>query len=288
MLLARQYWVFELPIHFTPQYLAIALISMILLLLKRRFLLTLIIAGCVAYFGWPYMQILYPPAATRVTGGTVYTILEANVNKYNDVYEGLIAQVQELQPTIIVLNEVDATWINVFKREFGEIYPSSIELPTDDHRGMAIFSQETLGSYQVVNPSPESSPLIRVELKDRPLTLYAVHPLSPVTEDWAGQRDAYIRMIGTMAREEAGDLIVVGDFNSTIFSPLFRDMLAQGALLYGADGFGWKPTWRRGTPLAVPIDQVVYRGRMSMRGFDVLGDIGSDHRPILATIEFQE
>ncbi len=286
MLLARLFWVFDIFINFVPQFLILGVISLVLLLTQGYTLQAGIMCCALLYFARPVWR-LWKPHAPRVhTAKSSLTILQANVNQFNTGYASLGKQIRETDPTMIFLNEVREGWLTRIKQEFGDRYGGSIEVPADNYRGMGFFSKLPIASYEIIRLSQANSPLLRIQMKDMPLTVYATHPVPPMTPGWASQRKAFFRYLISDMHKVAGDILMVGDLNTTIFSPLLVSFLKSTGLTLDREGFGLRTTWLRGTPLAMPLDHILYRGALQMRDFRVLGPIGSDHRPVLATFNY--
>jgi endonuclease/exonuclease/phosphatase (EEP) superfamily protein YafD len=286
MLMASRFWIFDLFINFVPQFLVLDVLCIVLLLAQGNWGEAAVLCFALVYFGRPLIMLYISPSQNRVSGGTPLTILQTNVNENNTRYNLLIDHIHSRKPSIIMLNEVRKGWIDALRKEFGEAYPFIIDLSSDAYSGMAVLSQLPIASHEVFRPTKESSPLIRVRLQNLPLTIYVAHPVPPLGKSWATQRDMFFQFLASDAKEIKGDMLVVGDLNTTIFSPLLRGLLQTTGLSLDRKGFGWKPSWMYGTPIALPIDHILYRGSMIMTKLQILSTIGSDHRPVLATFEY--
>jgi endonuclease/exonuclease/phosphatase (EEP) superfamily protein YafD len=80
-------------------------------------------------------------------------------------------------------------------------------------------------------------------------------------------------------------LVVVGDFNSTRYTPPFARMLRDGRLGDCAAGRGLHGTWpTRFPPGYIPIDHCLHTEGVWVDRFEVGPFVGSDHYPLLATL----
>jgi endonuclease/exonuclease/phosphatase (EEP) superfamily protein YafD len=125
----------------------------------------------------------------------------------------------------------------------------------------------------------------------RPVTLTGVHPLAPVN----GQEHQWWRelaLLKSALADVSGPQVVAGDFNATRDHRPFRDLLAAG-FLDCADagrsrpwpGFTW-PTDRR-IPPVMRLDHVlVSRPGAAVLEARIVAVPGTDHRGVLAVIEF--
>jgi len=81
-------------------------------------------------------------------------------------------------------------------------------------------------------------------------------------------------------------LIVVGDFNATPFSSIYKNFVGNLNLKNAMQGYGMPKTWDAQSILKrVTIDHVLFK-ELNVKKFDVLGEIFSDHYPLLVEFEF--
>ena len=125
------------------------------------------------------------------------------------------------------------------------------------------------------------------------MVIYAVHPASTgsVHAIWLNRQQTANLL--ERVRQEDEPVIVAGDFN-------FTDEAANAGALRGAGlvsahdlaGTGRDSTWpfaptsRRYLP-GVRIDHVFLDRRLTCTKFEIAGDSGSDHRPIVADVAFR-
>ena len=80
-------------------------------------------------------------------------------------------------------------------------------------------------------------------------------------------------------------MIVAGDFNTTPWSPYFRDLVAAAGLRNAAEGHGYVGTWPAWFwPALIPIDHVLLKGPLVATSVRRGPAIGSDHFPIIADV----
>ena len=115
----------------------------------------------------------------------------------------------------------------------------------------------------------------------------SVHPASPTVTDPAQsrQRNHSLNHIGRTIDDRSRPVIVAGDFNTTPWSPHFRDLLAASGLRNAAQGQGWIATWPWAFwPARIPIDHVLARGPIAVEDLRRGPSIGSDHYPVIADL----
>lgn len=119
-------------------------------------------------------------------------------------------------------------------------------------------------------------PYVRAQLHNGTV-IYALHPPPPINRALAQTQRDYLQQVATKIAQETAPVIVVGDLNTTAFSPVMRDFVAQSnvqaALPY------YTPTWQ---PFGLAIDHVLSRNIKNIQT-QTLPWQHSDHRALMAT-----
>ena len=99
------------------------------------------------------------------------------------------------------------------------------------------------------------------------------------------ERDHGLAAIAPMLDALPGRRVVLGDFNATPWNDAFQAMRRECGLSAGSTRW-WLPSWPDPLPglLRVPIDHVLVGGDLTVVEARLGPSIGSDHRPVLATI----
>jgi endonuclease/exonuclease/phosphatase (EEP) superfamily protein YafD len=86
---------------------------------------------------------------------------------------------------------------------------------------------------------------------------------------------------------DADRTVLLGDFNCTPWSPVFRDLVTTAGLRSTAMGVGLSPTWfSRWLPLGLTVDHILVGTAINAQGHEVGRDVGSDHFPVVADLVF--
>lgn len=119
--------------------------------------------------------------------------------------------------------------------------------------------------------------------------LIGVHTQAPNRFGVIDRWERNLSDIGDAAEANAA-AIAIGDFNSTVWSPPFRDLLDRGFIdAHEATGSGLARTWGptvddiEGSPAVLGIDHAISRGDVAPLGIEEIAVPGSDHRAILVT-----
>jgi endonuclease/exonuclease/phosphatase (EEP) superfamily protein YafD len=114
--------------------------------------------------------------------------------------------------------------------------------------------------------------------------LALLHLPPPLAADWAEAGQQHVRQFVNMREGSKGRFLLMGDFNATPWSAVFRRLLRAGFRRAGA---GLSPTWPSILgPFGIPIDHVLMHGPIEARSVEVGPDVGSDHRPLLVTLAY--
>jgi endonuclease/exonuclease/phosphatase (EEP) superfamily protein YafD len=217
-------------------------------------------------------------------------VVSANVLSQNRTPEKVLEFLRAADADLVVL--IDArwdTWRPVFSA-LGARYPyhspqvSRALLPP-----VILFSRHPIVHDELVRPPGDRRPYLVAEVAVGGATLVVtgVHPSSPSPSDpsHTRRRNRELDHIGDIARGTDRPVIVAGDFNTTPWSPYFRDLLAAAGLRNAALGHGYIgtwPTWFR--PALIPIDHVLLKGPLAATAVRRGPAVGSDHYPIIADL----
>jgi len=155
--------------------------------------------------------------------------------------------------------------------------------------GTTLLVGERVGDYPTATALPTRFGSLRAEPSDPHTSpvLVAAHPISPGHQDTMEAWRQDTALIAHTCATTPG-AVVAGDLNATLDHPGLRDLgpCVDAALEVGEASHG---TWPSSAPslLATPIDHVLVDGRAwRVVDFAVLPATGgSDHRPIVATLE---
>ena len=111
--------------------------------------------------------------------------------------------------------------------------------------------------------------------------IVAIHAPSPIYGDGLPKRDLIFEKLGALIAGLDGPVIVLGDFNASPYTPVYRDFVEVAGLATFRHLPASYPARLGG--FGVPIDHVLARGARVTELY-ALPSIGSDHRPLAATI----
>jgi len=308
----KLWWRFDLFSHFRVQYLVLLLLACLLYLIGRRYAAASLV-GIFAvvnlalilplYIGSPlFLKATYGAAAplpnatamsyreqSRVSDNHIFRLLLCNVLKKNGHYSLLGQEIQETQPDLIVLVEVDQSWMDGLQPYLAD-YPYTAQKLRGDTYGIAIFSRFPITSEEVLFFGGAHLPTVQVNvnLKDQQLTLIGTHPPPPRDPLYASYRNQQMMEIARYVTGIQGSRILAGDLNMTSWSPFFQDWMRTSGLRDSRQGFGVQATWPTTNPLLlIPLDHVLVSPDIQVVHRQIGSEVGSDHRPVLMDFTFK-
>jgi endonuclease/exonuclease/phosphatase (EEP) superfamily protein YafD len=278
-------WPFELGAHFRVQYaVVLALCAVGLALLGRHW----VAAGCLALaaanatFVAPYLRA--PPPGT--TQGQPLQVLSLNVFRRSDEYVRVVEYVRSVRPDVAVFVEATPAWRDALAALADDL-PHEAYAPGAGSNGILIRSRHALARVAPVNlgGQPEGGLSAWLAPHGHPVEVLGVHLRWPMSPESAALRNRELAGLAAYAAHARVPLVVVGDFNSTRYTPPFARMLRDGRLGDCAAGRGLNGTWpTRFPPAYIPIDHCLHTEGVWVDRFEVGPYVGSDHYPLVATL----
>ena len=283
---------------FGPRWIAAIPLGLLIpaaLLVRRWVILPPILLGTMLVLG-PWMGLCLPLGAARGGGPLRLRILTCNLEGPHA--RGLPALIAAEAPDVVILEECPTSWTarllpgpGWFMHRKGELLMASRlpirEFADHDPPGLRwgwsgigrIVIETPVGAVDVYGvhlqtPRKGLNSMIRWKLG-------GVGELRENTEQRRREAEAASRWVAGSDHPH----IVAGDFNLTVESTIYRDAWSSYLNAFSAAGLGFGPTkytrW-----LGVRIDHILGGPGWGARACWVGPDIGSDHRPVIADLEW--
>lgn len=277
-------WFTELFVSFLPQFLALgAVLHLAAISIRRskRLILigigstTLAILATVASAGTPQSDL--PSLGGTPLVVTTYNNFHRSTQR-PDFRTSDILGIQEIRPE--TANEVAQT----MGAEF---------LFIADCQCSAAGTEVALVSrYPILSASTNADGLFgtvirsEIDTPDGMLVVYVLH-VPPPESRWAYERRNYlIDNLASSLAKETGEYVVMGDFNTVAYSPVFRSLIEDTNATAVLDGLLPSCTWYGfGRAFCLRIDHILTGGQMVTSSVLVDGPQGSDHRALSATVQ---
>ncbi|HLU28073.1 MAG TPA: endonuclease/exonuclease/phosphatase family protein [Glycomyces sp.] len=221
-----------------------------------------------------------------------------SVNLYVGVanLEYVIELVDRYEPDLLSLQELSpSAYEQLAALGLEERMPHVIAEPAEQAVGTGVYSLHPLERLEEAEPGGIFHQIAAEATLPggEKARFLAVHNAAPATSERIPSWEADLDSMPAPGGEVPW--ILVGDFNATLDHRLMREIIDEGYTdAADATGEGLSTTWRpveggylRGLvrPPAVTLDHVLVDERIAVRDFAVLDKKGSDHSPVVATIQ---
>ncbi|NQV86038.1 MAG: endonuclease/exonuclease/phosphatase family protein [Woeseiaceae bacterium] len=223
---------------------------------------------------------------TPVVDGPSLKLLHVNVLSSNTEYDRLITLIEIEKPDLIFLQEVTPEWVAGTERLLEEYPHAHVEVRRRNF-GTAAFSKLPFDSIRHIDSPPLAHPTIvaTMTFNTEPLTIISSHPTTPIKRFSYHARNEQLESIAERANQVVGKVILLGDFNSSLWCSHFRKLKASTGLRNVRQGFGILPSWPTYLPFAmIPIDHALVSDGISVSDVRTGMRIGSDHLPLVITL----
>jgi endonuclease/exonuclease/phosphatase (EEP) superfamily protein YafD len=306
--LARFSFVLDIVANFTPPLTVVALAALLWGIIRRRWVLAAV-AAAAALNG---AALVLPARAARGPADPAATpvrVLAFNCEPLNPRPNEILDLIRRERVDVAVLSEMPWKLLESMPRQsaFLAEYPYvqlRPQVPTRKAH-VAVISRWPLRcvgqavpgtwNWQELMPAEELPYPIQVEVlrpasAGGPFGLVGVYALSPRgSRSWRAGNEAIDHAVRWSRQMRAGGLsvVVAGDFNSTPTGSRSRKLVGEAGLLRAKPLLEFTGTYPATLPwpISVAIDDVCVSPEVKVISWRTLDPAGSDHRPVLATLE---
>ena len=237
---------------------------------------------------FPYL----PSIGSTTVEAPSFKVFQFNVgakSETRDTLPGwLKARAEELD--VVMLFEVDTEWKNQIM-ELAGLFPVDASVLRDDPFGVAVFTRLPRARAHVTHTDPSQLPSIVVTAAGNdtwpPITILASHSPAPDSGAAWKNRNSHFRALAEVVLSQTGEVLLVGDLNTTVWSPWFRDFTERSGLRDAQAGLGYHGTWspyRLPVALGIPIDHTLISDGLVSVDREYPPRMFSDHLPIVTTL----
>ncbi len=283
---------FELLCHFQLQYFIASIVILLLLVTLRRHRAAILAGAALIVSGSALVPLWFTPpnAGIGPTNGLAagrLRILHANVLSRNEQPALLLDLIAREQPDLLVLHEINARWIGALA-VLADDYPYRDGAQREDDFGILVLSRAPLHEAAVRQFGSSRVPSVTFQLQVHHVTLQfvATHTMPPMSAAAQSARDEHLTRMIAFAKTRSEPLIIVGDLNTTMWSPSHRRLCDELGLANTRRGFGVLPSWPASLPtvMRIPIDHCLVGDGITVLDCRLAPDIGSDHLPLIINL----
>lgn len=284
--------------HFPLYWALLAFGIVVRALFRKRWLLSAFGGILFLVHAVPVASLWLPPdhAPAPAPQAAELTIVSANLYANNRRKPEAVAKLMELSPDILVLMELGNEWQSALKPVL-EKYPHTLGtggatwlLSRHPLRMAVRTDMKAPGSarYDVLLEATVLAP-------GSAIRVVAIHPPPPRGSARIAQHrsQASDYALALQRDKEVPHRILIGDFNTSPFSAVFRHIVQTTGLKDASKGRGYHPTWGPRLPrepmlpwLGIPIDHALVSDQILVVERRVDKMPGSDHRYQQMTLRF--
>ncbi|MCT7958749.1 endonuclease/exonuclease/phosphatase family protein [Laspinema palackyanum] len=280
--LGQFFYLLDLTSHFKLQYLIGGIIGFFYFAFKRRKSWIIVSLICIvlnlaeiAPWYWPN-----PAIATPVQSSIPLKVLQSNLLFQNKQYEKLLSFVRQETPDIAAFMEVKTEWKEQLET-LRDILPYAV-LKGD----IALYSSLPLTRvYENSLDSQKRGVIAQISFPEKVLSIVVAHTNIPLSKNLFKKRNQQLEAIADYVAPLNNPTLVVGDFNISLWSPIYKKFVKNSNLKNARSGFGIMPTWPSLNPLlSIPIDHCFVNREIQVLNTRKGPNIGSDHLPLVTDL----
>lgn len=282
--LGKYHWILDGFSHFRVYYcfyfMFLGVCSLILKLKKEA------IAGLVFFLLSGIGLVKYYIPIDQVDSVTDIKMISINLLSSNNNSDKVLDFIINEDPDLIVLQEVNQKW-DTYLSSLGSTFPFKLTEIREDNFGLVVLSKVELIDPEKIILSSIDVPsfYFKINKNGKETHLIATHPLPPIGTDYFDYRNEQFTNLNEMVKTLNGRTVLIGDLNTTSFSPNFSRITDGTSLRDSRLGFGLQPSWNAQIPfISVTIDHILISKEIMVTNRMVGPDIGSDHFPVIIKI----
>ncbi len=185
--------------------------------------------------------------------------------------------------------EINYRWLNALE-SLKEQYAHHRVVARPDNFGIAVFIDKPVEEIFIRTPIRPFLPVVSARFKHNGKTVHftGLHTLPPASRAYFHGRNELLKKEAKTVRNQTNPRVVMGDLNTTSWSPHFQSFLDTTQLRDSRKGYGVQPTWPAFlylAPLRICLDHCLVSDDLKVVNRTVLHSVGSDHYPILVSLQ---
>lgn len=277
------HWIADLFAHFRFQYIWIAFLLGALAAAQKLWPWVGIAGTIVLLNLFVVVNFSVTPDSTGQNQLRVYF---ANIYIHNEDVKTITQSIRAANPDVAIIAEIDEDLFTQLQQQLPD-YPHTAHRMALQTFGIAIFSKRAPSSDITFHYFGDSAlPSIEAQFTegDRDVSVIGTHAIPPLSAyNWQWRNE---HVVGAAEyANAAGSTLLVGDFNLTSYSPVFRRLLKDYALTENHIGASW-PAFLPRFGFRIPIDHALTAGDATVIHTEQGEATGSDHLPIIVDVVY--
>jgi endonuclease/exonuclease/phosphatase (EEP) superfamily protein YafD len=281
----------ELTTHFKAHYLVVSLLCLSICVTLQAWVWALCALAALALNLAVIAPWYLPPAhASGAESGLDIKVVCANVQYTNTNYAAFLGLIREEMPHVVIAQEANEPWVTHLSRLTAQ-FPYAVTFPARGGSGIALYSRLPIAHAEIIHLGRQRRPGIIAHLSvgGSVLSLVTIHPPPPLHSRTFGDRNVQLSAVAKFMETVPPPKLLVGDFNTSPWSPYYERLVRDTNLRDARKGFGLLPTWPADLPwVALPIDHCLVSPELTVVRMRTGPNIGSDHFPLIIDLRVLE
>lgn len=235
------------------------------------------------------------------------TSIDISLMTYNVFFKNVrpdssISKIKTCNPDILVVQELTPQWETKLAKTIGRSYPYQSLLPLSGTHGIGVYSKHPIMNTQLLDDDKHPyAQAVTLMIDGKRIRLFNVHLASPAIavehpEDFIELFSANyevrrkqlgkLNLMANQAKHNFDVQLLVGDLNTIVYEPIYRDLLNHWVNLHDLAGNGWGFNFPNSTKVGpvTTLDYILIKGRAKGVGTQVIEGGGSDHLAVSGKI----
>lgn len=289
------HWFPDLLANFKIQYCISAILLALALLYFHSFLLMFLMCAVCFAAGLQIHKSITPIRTPTSSPPPNFTVMQYNKHYINHPEKRIKNWLEKTDISIDVMTmlEVKDEDITALKNELSSFFPYTYH-EKDRPDFLAIFSKHPIENLEV-RPICEGICGTRgvkftvTPEKSKAVTIYTVHTKIPI--GYRGHLENFAELEGMadwIKNDLSGNIIFMGDWNTTPFSTAYKQIINTAQLRYESTqplpittwpSYGLIPLFQ------IPIDHILFKGNLSLNSIERGLNFYSDHHSVIANFK---
>lgn len=281
------YWLLELTTHFRLQYFVLSFFFLLVFALMKLWRWAGVALLCLAINATFVLPWYLPAKSVQAGGGgQKLRLLLSNVLWDNEHRSAVIEMARREQPDLAFFQEVTYQWakeLEALRTDF----PNYRLDPAEDAGGLASFSRIPFVRAEQAPLTHLNGPaaIFQINVGDKLVSIVSVHAPPPAGKENFDNRTEILKQTAEFVNTLPEPKIVIGDLNTTMWSPYYKRFVESTGLVNVREGFGVLPSWPTFMPpMSIPIDQCLVSSGIQVINVRTGSRIGSDHVPLIVEL----
>jgi len=238
----------------------------------------------------------------EIPTNTELTLMTYNLFFKNKSPDVILKQIKEIDPDILVVQELTPAWAGILSKTLGQTYPYKKIYTDKGTHGIGVYSKYKLSNDTLLineNKRPFAQ-IVTVRVQDKKIHIINTHLASPASavehpENFLSLfnsnytlREIQLNQIELATKMNSGDTyILIGDLNTTPYEPIYRNLRTTWVDVFDEAGEGLNKTFPNTSHTApfLTLDYILIKGAATSLSAKILSSGSSDHLALTGKIK---